>query len=68
MQSLSVDQLYKKQLAEFPAILNSFYTNVSDTTSDYIEVEVRGGRDPGSDGFSNHTNRTLPDGLILGMF
>jgi len=43
MQSLSVDQLYKGQLAELPAILDSFYTSI---TNDYITVEVEGGGEP----------------------
>jgi len=41
MQCLSVDQLYKGQLAELPIILDSFYTTI---TNDHIGVEV------GSDG------------------
>jgi len=38
MQCLSVDQLYRGQLAELPAILDSFYTTI---TNDHIGVEVR---------------------------
>jgi len=48
MQSPSVDQLYKGQLAELPAILDSFYTSI---TNDYIAVEVEGGGEPRRDGF-----------------
>jgi len=40
IQCLLVDQLYKGQLAELPAILDSFYTTI---TNDHIGVEVRGG-------------------------
>jgi len=47
IQSLSVDQLYKGQLAEFPANLDSFYTGI---TSDYIGMEARGSGEPYSDG------------------
>ena len=62
MQSLSVDQLYKGQLAELPAILDSFYTSI---TNDYIAVEVEGGGEPRREmGLSICTSRTLPDGLI----
>jgi len=43
IQCLSVDQLYKGQLAELAAILDSFYTTV---TSDHIGVEVGGGGEP----------------------
>jgi len=43
MQCLSVDQLYKGQLTELPAILDSFYTTI---TNDYIRVEIRGGEEP----------------------
>jgi len=40
MQCLSVDKLYKRQLDELPAILDSFYTTI---TNDHIGVEVGGG-------------------------
>jgi len=43
MQCLSVDQLYEGQLAELPAILDIFYTTI---TNDHIGVEVRGGGEP----------------------
>jgi len=41
--SLSVDQLYKGKLAELPAILDSFYTTI---TNDHIGVEAGGGEEP----------------------
>jgi len=43
MQCLSVDQLYKGQLAELPTILDSFYTTI---TNDHIGVEVGDGGEP----------------------
>jgi len=43
IQCLSVDRLYKGQLAELPAILDSFYTTI---TNDHIGVEVGGGGEP----------------------
>jgi len=43
MQCLSVDQLYKGQLAELPTILDSFYTTI---INDHIGVEVGGGGEP----------------------
>jgi len=43
MQCLSVDKFYKGQPAELPAILDNFYTAI---TNDHIKVEVRGGREP----------------------
>jgi len=43
MRHLSVDKLYKRQLAELPAILDSFYTT---TINDHIGVEVRGDGEP----------------------
>jgi len=45
--------LCKGQLAKLPAILDIFYTSVSNTTSDYIGVEV-----------AVVGNHGLPDGLI----
>jgi len=47
-QCLSVYQLFKKQLAELPTILDSLYNTI---TNDHIGVEVRGGGEPQSDGF-----------------
>jgi len=41
--SLLTDQFCKGQLAELSAILDSFYTSVTNTTSDYIGVEVKSG-------------------------
>jgi len=49
VQCLSVDQLYKGQLAKLPAILDSFYITI---TNDHIGVEVGGGGEPQSGGFS----------------
>jgi len=43
IQYLSVDKLYKRQLAELSAILNSFYTTI---TNDHIGVEVGGSVEP----------------------
>jgi len=43
IQYLSVDKLYKGQLAKLPAILDSFYTTI---TNDHIGVEVGGGGEP----------------------
>jgi len=43
IQCLSVDQLYKGQLAELPAILDSFYNTI---TNDHMGVEVGGGGEP----------------------
>jgi len=43
IQYLSVNKLYKGQLAELPAILDSFYTTI---TNDHIGVEVGGGGEP----------------------
>jgi len=42
IQYLSVDKLYKGQLAELPAILDSFYA----TITNHIRVEVGGGGEP----------------------
>jgi len=43
IQCLSVDQLYKEQLAELPAILDRFYTTI---TNDHMGMEVRDGGEP----------------------
>ena len=40
IQCLSVDELYKGQLAELPTILDSFYATI---TNDHIGMEVGGG-------------------------
>jgi len=43
MQYLSVDKFYKGQLAELPAILDNFYTTI---TNDHTGLEVGGGGEP----------------------
>jgi len=43
IQSLSVYKLCKRQIVELPAILDSFYTTI---TNDHIGVEVGGGGEP----------------------
>jgi len=60
MQCLSVDKLCKGQLAELPAISDSFYTAI---TIDRIGVEVRGGREPWKWRVFPHVEVDLPEGL-----
>jgi len=45
IQSLPVNQLYKRQLDRLPTILEKNYTSI---TSDYIGVKVRGNGEPQS--------------------
>ena len=60
IQCLSVDQLYKGQLAELPTILDSFYTTI---TNDHIGVEVGGGGSHGSGGFFHVLKLTLLENI-----
>jgi len=60
IQCLSVDQLFKRQLAKLPTILDSLYTTI---TNDHIVVEVRGSGEPQSGRFFHVQKLTLPDGL-----
>jgi len=45
IQYLSVDQLYKRQLAELPIILDSFYTSI---ITGRVGMEVGSGGEPQS--------------------
>jgi len=56
----SVDKLYKEQLAELPAILDSFYTTI---TNDHIRVKVRGGGEPQKWWVFPCVEVDLPEGL-----
>jgi len=60
IQYLSVDKLYEGQLADFPTILDSFYTTI---TNDHIEVEVGGGGEPWKWQVSSCVEVDMPEGL-----
>ena len=60
MQYLSVDKLYKGQLAELPTILDSFYTTI---TNDHIGVEVGGGGEPRKGQVFPRVEVDMPEGL-----
>jgi len=63
IQYLSVDKLYKDQLAELPAILDNFYTStrVSQVITEGWRSGVVGSHEVA--GFFMCRSRTLPDGL-----
>jgi len=55
-----VYRLYKGQLTELPAILDSFYTTI---TNDHIGVEVGGGGEPWKWQAFSRVEVDLPEGL-----